>query len=172
MIRDAQPADFPAISALNEQSVQFLSPMSEARLAQLHGWAAYHRVVETGGEVAAFLIAFREGARYDSPNYRWFSERYASFVYIDRVVVAAAHRRQALGAALYRDVFAFARAQGAASVTCEFTVDPPNEASRRFHAKFGFREVGTHWYDSKRVSMQATSAAAFLAARNSPEPGP
>jgi len=162
VIRDARAADFPAIAALNAHSVQFLSPMSEARLAQLHAWAAYHRVAEAGGEVAAFLIAFRDGVRYDSPNYRWFSERYASFVYIDRVVVAAAHRRQALGAALYRDVFAFARAQRAATLTCEFTVDPPNEASRRFHAKFGFREVGMHSYQGKRVSIQATPAASFV----------
>jgi len=162
MIRDARPADFPAIVALNAHAEQYLSPMSAARLAQLHAWAASHRVIEAGAEVAAFLLAFREGAGYDSPNFRWFRERYGSFVYIDRVVVAAAHRRQALGAALYRDVFAFARAQRAATLTCEFTVDPPNEASRRFHVKFGFREVGMHSYQGKRVSMQATPAASFV----------
>jgi predicted GNAT superfamily acetyltransferase len=159
VIRDARPADFPAISALNEQSVQFLSPMSEARLAQLHPWAAYHRVVETEGEVVvAFLIAFREGARYDSPNYRWFSERYASFVYIDRVVVALAHRGKGLATSLYEDVFVFAREHRVATVACEFDVEPPNEVSRRFHARFGFHEVGTHSYNAKRVSMQATTS--------------
>src|SRR5438874_6408434 len=138
MIRDTRSADFPAIAALNAQSEQYLSPMSAARLVQLHAWAAYHRVMEVGAEVAAFLIAFREGADYDSPNYRWFKARYASFVYIDRVVVAAAHRGKGYGAALYADVFAFASAQGVATVTCEFDTDPPNEVSRRFHASFGF----------------------------------
>jgi hypothetical protein len=170
VIRDARPADFAAIAALNAQSERFLSPMSAARLAQLHAWAAYHRVIALGAEVAAFLIAFREGADYDSPNYRWFKERYASFVYIDRVVVAAAYRGKGFGAALYDDVFAFASEQGVATVTCEFDVEPPNEVSRRFHTKFGFREVGIHSYNNKRVSMQATSAAAGRAARSSTAP--
>jgi hypothetical protein len=157
VIRDARPADFPVIAALNAQSEQYLSPMSAARLTQLHAWAAYHRVVELEEEVAAFLLAFREGADYDSPNYRWFKERYVSFVYIDRVVVAAAHRGKGFGAALYEDVFAFASEQGVATVTCEFDVEPPNEVSRRFHAKFGFREVGAHSYNNKRVSLQAAN---------------
>ena len=170
MIRDARPADFPAIAALNAQSERYLSPMSAARLAQLHAWAAYHRVIELGAEVVAFLVAFREGADYDSPNYRWFKERYASFVYIDRVVVAPAHRGRGFASALYDDVFAFARENGIGTMTCEFDTDPPNEVSRGFHAGFGFREVGTHSYHNKRVSMQATSAAAGRAARSSPAP--
>jgi predicted GNAT superfamily acetyltransferase len=169
-IRDAGPIDFPAIVALNAGSEQYLSPMSAARLAQLHAWAAYHRAMEVGAEVAAFLIAFREGADYDSPNYRWFGARYASFVYVDRVVVAAAHRGRGFASALYDDVFAFARENGVATVTCEFDTDPPNEVSRRFHARFGFSEVGTHSYNNKRVSMQATSADAARAARSSTAP--
>jgi predicted GNAT superfamily acetyltransferase len=44
-------------------------------------------------------------------------------------------------------------------VTCEYNIEPPNEASRRFHDKFGFREIGTQWLDdgTKRVSLQAAS---------------
>jgi predicted GNAT superfamily acetyltransferase len=170
VIRDARPADFPAIVALNAHSEQYLSPMSAARLAQLHAWAAYHRVAQIDGEVVAFLLAFREGADYDSPNYRWFKERYAPFVYIDRVAVAGLHRRKGLAAALYEDVFAFARQYGVATVTCEFDVEPLNEISRRFHAGFGFREVGTHSYNNKRVSMQATSPDAARVARSSTAP--
>src|SRR5205807_10101923 len=103
VIRDARNADFPAIVALNAESERFLSPMSATRLNQLHAWAAYHSVVEVEGQVAAFLLAFREGAGYDSPNYRWFSARYASFVYIDRVVVAGVHRGKGFASALYDD---------------------------------------------------------------------
>ena len=170
VIRDARPADFAAIAALNAESERFLSPMSATRLNLLHAWAAYHRVVEVEGQVAAFLLAFREGAGYDSPNYRWFSARYASFVYIDRVVVAGVHRGKGFASALYDDVFEFARENGVGTVTCEFDTDPPNETSRRFHARFGFQEVGTHSYNNKRVSMQATSADAGRAARSSPAP--
>ena len=169
-IRDARPADFPVVAGLNAQSVQFLSPMPLARLQQLHAWAAYHRVVAESDKVVAFLLAFREGAAYDSPNYRWFSARYSPFVYIDRVVVAPAERGKGLASALYADVFAFAREHEVPSVVCEFDIEPPNEGSRRFHARFGFREVGLHEYNGKRVSMQATAPDAAPAARNSPAP--
>jgi predicted GNAT superfamily acetyltransferase len=57
---------------------------------------------------------------------------------------------------LYDDLFAFAREQGIAAVTCEFDIDPPNEASQRFHARYGFREVGTQRVagGKKQVSLQ------------------
>ncbi len=42
-------------------------------------------------------------------------------------------------------------------MTCEYNVIPPNEPSRTFHEKFGFREIGTQWVanGSKQVSLQA-----------------
>jgi hypothetical protein len=45
-------------------------------------------------------------------------------------------------------------------VTCEYNIVPPNEPSRLFHDKFGFREQGTQWVasGSKRVSLQAAPA--------------
>jgi len=155
-IRDATAADHKAILALNLESEDLVSPMDAARLAQLDGRAAYHRVVDIDGEVAAFLLAFREGADYDSPNYLWFGERYPRFLYIDRIVVSASRQGQQLGRALYEDLFAFARADGIDNITCEFYVVPFNEGSSRFHAKFGFREVGQQWVamGGKQVSLQ------------------
>ena len=155
--RDATPADFPAILALNEESVHFLSPMTPDRLERLHRESALHRVLTMDGVVAAFVLAFREGADYDSVNYRWFAGRYERFLYIDRVVVAAAFQGLGLGTVLYADLFDFARASAAARVTCEFDVDPPNEASRRFHARYGFVEVGAQAVagGKKTVSLQA-----------------
>lgn len=155
--RDATPADFLRILALNEESVRFLSPLTPERLARLHGQSAVHRVVGIDGTIAAFLLAFREGADYDSPNYRWFAARYERFLYIDRVVVANVFQGRGLGALLYADLFDFARTSGARRVTCEFDVDPPNEASRRFHARHGFVEVGGQAVagGKKTVSLQA-----------------
>jgi uncharacterized protein len=155
VLRNAAPSDFPEILHLNAESERFLSPLSGPRLNELHGWAAYHRVVVLDGSVAAFLLGFREGQAYDSPNYRWFS-RYPNFLYIDRVVVSSIHQGKRFGALLYDDLFSFARTSGAGRVVCEFDIDPPNEPSRRFHARFGFREVGTQWLagETKQVSLQ------------------
>lgn len=160
-IRDATPGDFAAILALNDESVHVLSPLDAQRLAALHRSAAYHKVVDAGGGIAAFLLAFREGAPYDSPNYLWFVGCYPHFLYIDRIVVAPTHRGGGLGAMLYDDIEAFAAASGAPWLTCEFDIEPPNPASMRFHARMGFREVGTQAIGGrKRVSLQAKAIAA------------
>lgn len=108
------------------------------------------------GSVAGFLLALREGADYGSPNYRWFAERYNEFLYVDRVVVASSQQGKRLGQILYDDLFAFAKESRIAAVTLEFDIAPPNEASRRFHARYGFREVGTQWVadGKKQVSLQ------------------
>ena len=108
MIRDAGPEDFAAILALNDAAVHYTSPMDLARLQMLHAQAAYHRVAETSGRIAAFLLALRERAAYDSPNYLWFQRSYSRFLYVDRIVVDAGARGAGLGIQLYEDLFAFA----------------------------------------------------------------
>jgi len=157
MIRDATASDFPAILALNAESVHFLSPLDDARLQRLHAQSAYHRIVELDGEVAAFLLVLREGADYDSPNYLWFAQRYPQFLYVDRIVVDTRRQGQGLAARLYDDLLEFAAASGIAQLTCEFDLDPPNPASAKFHARYGFHEVGKQWLGGgkKQVSLQA-----------------
>lgn len=156
-IRPSIPDDFSTVLALNAEFVHFLSPLSTERLVHLHNHAAVHQVVEQEGTVIAFLLAFREGAPYDSVNYQWFASRYACFLYIDRVVVSQRVRAKGAGTALYRHAFAHAAAGNVPVVTCEFDVDPPNPVSERFHAKFGFREVGRQLVagGKKLVSLQA-----------------
>ena len=155
-LRDATETDFPRILALNEAEVQHTSAMDDARLRWLHARAACHRVVCVGDEVAAFLLAFRDGADYPNPNFDWFAARYPAFLYIDRIVVDARFSGRGLGSLLYRDAFAQARTQGAAVVACEFNVVSPNVASAAFHARWGFGEVGRQWLDEgrKQVSLQ------------------
>jgi predicted GNAT superfamily acetyltransferase len=156
-IRRATVTDFPVVLALNAESVARLSPLDESRLAKLHAQAALHRVVEHQSGVIAFLLALREGADYDSPNYVWFAQRYPSFLYIDRVVVSMHARGKGAGALLYRDTLAFAAATSVPLVACEYDIHPPNPASELFHAKFGFREVGSQSVagGAKVVSLQA-----------------
>lgn len=158
IIRDATPSDFPQLLRLNEESVHFLSPLTPERLALLHYEAAFHRVaIDDAGKLVAFLLAFREGTRYDSPNYLWFSKNYERFLYIDRIVVSSSCQGQGIGAMLYDALFAFAKQTQAIRVTCEFDIEPPNENSRRFHERYGFTEVGSQLVAAgkKRVSLQA-----------------
>lgn len=152
MLRDATDADTAAILALNEESVHFLSPMDATRYALLRSMAGYLRVVEADGAVAGFLLAFADGARYDSPNFGWFSRKYDRFLYIDRVAVSGRVQGQGFGRRLYQDLFAFARDHGIPRITAEFYLN--NEVSARFHASFGFAPVGEQMAYGKPVSLQ------------------
>ncbi|MDE2307644.1 MAG: GNAT family N-acetyltransferase [Xanthomonadaceae bacterium] len=162
MLRDATPADFAAILALNQAFVAVLSPLDGERLARLHAQAALHRVIERDGRVEAFLLALREGADYDSANYRWFAQRYARFLYVDRIVVAGSMQARGAGRRLYRDACAQASRHAVPFLLCEFDLVPPNPVSARFHAKLGFHEVGRRQLDAggKTVSLQALEIAA------------
>lgn len=158
LLRDATPADCPALLELNAESVAVLSPMDALRLESMLGEAACCRVIDAGEGPCAFVLAFRESAGYESENYRWFDARHPRFLYVDRVVVDARHRGEGLGQRLYADVFAMARLDGVPIVACEFDVDPPNPASERFHARHGFVEVGRRTLAAgKTVSLQAAA---------------
>jgi hypothetical protein len=156
-IRDATPGDFETICALNLAEIQFTSAMDVDRLATLDQISCYHKVGCVEGRVAAFLLAMCNGAPYENDNFEWFARRYTRFIYVDRVVVSSSFRGLSFGSFLYKDLFRYARDNSIPLVTCEYNIVPPNEPSRLFHDKFGFREQGTQWVSdgSKRVSLQA-----------------
>ncbi len=156
-IRDATRDDYEVILALNLADVTHTSPMDSARLITLSGISCYHRVACMDGQVLGFLLAMRSGAPYENDNFAWFSRKYPSFVYVDRVVISNAARGQRLGSLLYEDLFGWARQNGIPHVTCEYNIVPANEPSRLFHEKFGFKEQGTQWVSNrtKLVSLQA-----------------
>ena len=156
-LSDANESDFSGIVTLNEAEVQHTSPMDLNQLRFLAQISSYFKAVRIKKELAAFLIALREDAAYENDNYTWFSSRFEKFLYIDRIVVGAAFSGQKIGSELYTDLFDFADNHGVKTITCEYNIDPPNLASRAFHDRFGFRELGTQWVanGTKKVSLQA-----------------
>ena len=157
-IRDAAEGDFPAIVELNAHEVQHTSPMDLERLRYLDSISACHKVATVDDAVAAFLLAMKDDCGYVNDNYEWFAARYPQFLYVDRIVVSSKFQGRRLGSMLYQDLFQQARANRIQVVTCEYNIVPPNEPSRIFHGKFGFREIGTQWIanGAKQVSMQAS----------------
>jgi predicted GNAT superfamily acetyltransferase len=134
----AQPLG-QAMLALNNAHAQELSWLDLERLEHLVGEAFLARRI---GELDAFLLAFDQAARYDSPNFLWFRARYPRFVYVDRIVVASSARGRGHARRLYDDLFEHARRAGHACVVCEVNRIPPNPESDAFHAALGFVEVG------------------------------
>ena len=158
LIRDVEEKDYPFIVHVNEVNVEVLSPMDLARTKYFRETAEMFRVAEVDGEPAGFLIAVREGTDYDSENYVWFSEQYPQFLYIDRIVIDEPYRGMGIGRMFYEDAGEHARQTGVKVVTAEIDTEPVyNDASLKFHAAMGFREVGTQWVrgNSIKVSLEA-----------------
>ena len=131
------------VLALNEAVEERTAPLDVPRLASLVGQAVFAEArLDVEGEVAAFLIGFDQDARYDSPNFAWFRERYDSFAYVDRVVVAPRAQGLGLARALYGDFAALACEKGLARLVCEVNRVPANPESDAFHTALGFVEVG------------------------------
>ena len=145
-IRTAGRGDYGVVLELNDAALPHVSSLTEAELIALAGECFSFRVAVVDGAVAGFLNALGPGKDYRSLNYRWFCDRYASFVYIDRIVVAPQCNGMGIGRALYADLERAARAYAAPGVapilTCEVNLEPPNPGSMAFHKKLGFAEVG------------------------------
>ena len=142
-----EPIELSAGTRVNPARLLALNNAHRAETSLLDAtrldWMLRHAFrVEQVGDVHAFLIAFDQDARYDSPNFLWLRDRARDFVYVDRVVTAPEHRGRGLAAGLYHRLFAHARQAGRHRVTCEVNVEPPNPASDAFHARLGFTEIG------------------------------
>ena len=142
MLRPLQPADHAAVLELNARNVELLAPMDEQRLLQLLNWTDRADVIESGatpGEVAGFVFTFAAGTAYDSANYRWFSENFDDFYYLDRIVLADTHRRLGLGRQVYDELEQVAARHG--RMVLEVNLEPANEPSLAFHRARGYVDV-------------------------------
>ena len=157
IIRDVQESDYNDIVDLNASEVQYTNVMDIDRVNYLDSLSTYHKVAVFNGRVVAFLLAMKDHCPYQNDNFNWFSSQYEEFLYIDRIVVGRSFQGHKIGSLLYEDVFNYAREEKITVITCEINIVPPNESSLAFHAKHGFREVGTQWIVSgqKQVLMQA-----------------
>jgi hypothetical protein len=159
MIRDLNPTDLERLVELNTAAVPAVSESDAAGMQRLLALSALApAIVDDTDTVLAFALLMTPGADYESENYRFFEARGTDFLYVDRIVVAESARGRGLGAELYRAVFAAAREQGRAEVTCEVNLDPPNPGSLRFHGRLGFAEVG------RQVTKGGSVTVALLAA--------
>ena len=141
-ITDVKPGDLNNVLRLNDDSVPHVSRIDLAQMEWFASTAHYFRVARHEQQLAGFLIGLRPGLSYASPNYRWFSENYADFGYVDRVAVSATARRMGIASRLYQD-FAVSLRGEVDVMTCEVNIRPANESSMQYHKQFGFVQVGT-----------------------------
>ncbi|MGI9201693.1 MAG: GNAT family N-acetyltransferase [Woeseiaceae bacterium] len=154
LIRMVSPSELDDLLALNESEVPHVGTINIEQMQWFARNADYFRVVEKDHQIAGFLIGLRPGSSYQSRNYRWFCDRYDDFAYVDRVAVAKSARGLGVASKLYAD-FAATLSGSCKALTCEVNILPPNEGSMKFHARLGFREVGSLTSDdgSKKVAL-------------------
>ena len=153
-IRPWTEGDLATLLAMNNASVPAVSGLNASELQRLLEQSSPTLVAVVNSQAVGFVECLGPGLEYTSENYRWFSARYPSFAYVDRVVVAEHHRGQRVGQALYEALDHRAPAD-VPVILCEVNLDPPNPGSLRFHARLGFEEVGREVHGGKLVSLLA-----------------
>jgi predicted GNAT superfamily acetyltransferase len=145
LLRPYRDGDLDALVAVNDAAYPAVPITPAVELAELIAMCTVAVVVDDGA-ASGFLLGMPPGLPYQSENYLFFSararEQGSTFVYVDRIVLAAHLRGQGLGPLLYEAAFAEARRVGATEVLCEVNVEPPNPGSLAFHTRHGFVEVG------------------------------
>jgi len=143
IIRDVREHELDLVLALNNAAGPGILPMDAGKLRFFWENADYFRVAEKDGHLAGFLVALGQDAPHDSPNFLWFRERYPSFLYIDRIVIASTRRGAGVGRVFYGDVQSFAEVR-MPRLCAEVFLEGSNHPALLFHGSFGFREVGQH----------------------------
>jgi predicted GNAT superfamily acetyltransferase len=143
-LRDYRPDDLATIHAINQAEVPAVGDETLDAIGHIADQSVIGLVAEIDGRVGGFCLVLAPGADYASMNYRWFSDRYDDFVYLDRVAIAPAFQRRGIGRAMYAEVERLARVRRptAAHFTLEVNLRPRNDRSLAFHTELGFVEVG------------------------------
>lgn len=150
-IRQVRPEDLAGILEHNEAALPHVNSLTLAELEALVADAVSFPVaVDDAGTIAGFVLVLDEKSSYESPNYRYFIDRFDTFWYVDRIVVVEAFRRHGVGRQLYEHLGEAAKAP---RICCEVNLDPPNPRSIAFHETIGFRGVGEQDAKGKRVLM-------------------
>ena len=172
-IRDVQLHDLDSVLALNNAAGSTILPLDVAGLRRLYDEACYFRIAEVDGHIAGFLLALREDANYQSPNFLWFQAHFPEFVYIDRIVVARPYRGLGLGRVFYADANSYAEKR-VPQLTCEVFLEPRDDVSLLFHGTWGFLEVGqqTMPNNGRRVALLAKTLCSYPFVRDTYLHGP
>ncbi len=157
-VRSVTDADLDEILVHNNAAVPAVNALTRADLEHFVAVAHSFLVIDAPAPdegIAGFLIGLGPGVDYDSLNYAWFSARYDSFVYVDRVVVAESGRGSGVGSRLYVEFAQRGRADAAPVMLAEVNVVPRNDGSLAFHDRHGFRSVGKQDTEggTKRVTL-------------------
>lgn len=139
IIRDAEESDFFDVYQLNKGEIPKVNLIDLDEIAWFKENARCFWVVEIDDQIIAMLVVLKPGLHYESENYRYFTEHFDDFLYVDRIIVDRNNREIGIGRALYSKLLEIE--DEAPVITCEVNLEPPNPGSIEFHKKLGFKQV-------------------------------
>ena len=140
--------DANLLLALNNAAVPDVGELSTHKARWLTDHCVLPGLATLDGQTAGMVVVLSDNCGYDSDFYRWFTDRYQNFFYIDRVVVTAWARGQGIAKQIYHSIEQAAREQGMAVVADVYS-QPPNTPSLNLHRSLGFQEVGTQYFPDR-----------------------
>ena len=142
-INDVKKSDLSEILSLNQKAMPAVSLMNEKSLNYFYNVSEYFKLIKHRKEkkIYGFLIGLTDRLSYESENYLWFSKRYSSFMYVDRIVIQEESLGLGFGTMLYNDLIDYSKGKFK-NIICEYNIKPMNLISKNFHKKFGFKTVG------------------------------
>lgn len=112
---------------------------------------------------AAFLLGISSRQPVDNFTWHWFMMRLDSFLYIDRMVVASAKRRQGCARSLLEEALSWCRKEGIDHLVCQVHDRPPNPAAHAFCRNLGFQAIESVMLPSRNiVTMYQRSIASAI----------
>ena len=84
---------------LNENNLPAVSVLDDDLFNMFLKCSDYFKIIKIEDTPVGFLIALLRGRPYKSVNYKWFEDRYKSFIYVDRIVISSGHQNK--GCLLY-----------------------------------------------------------------------
>lgn len=104
-----------------------------------------------GQLVRGFALAISAGKALDHVAYQWCMTRFENFVYWDRAVVDARHRRRGIGRDLFASIKNKAIAQRSAMLLCQVHDRPANRVGHLFVQSLGFTSVESVMLPSREI---------------------
>ena len=141
-IIDAKKSDFSEILSLNQKAMPAVSFMDEESLNYFYNVSEYFKLIKCGKEnkIYGFLIGLTDKLNYKSENYLWFSKRYSSFMYVDRIVIQEDSLGLGLGTMLYNDLIDYSKNKFK-NIICEYNIKPMNLISKNFMKSLDLKEL-------------------------------
>ena len=104
-----------------------------------------------GKVLSAFTLAISAGQALDHFPYQWCMTRFENFVFLDRVVVDACHRRSGIGSAMFASLLNKAKAQQSEMLVCQVHDRPANKVGHQFVQSLGFTPIESVMLPSREI---------------------